>query len=420
MASSRMRSIVRLSIAFLLLSFVVSSIATVSSPPPVPASSSPSAEGELICHTDNPAECYPKVFSPTDEFQKVHDDQDLPSGLHVRLNIWTGLKEAKLNTPGLEDAALEGLPVEQAVMVVDPDLSEAKPVIPSGAPVYEPVGVVKEPKEKNPGFFQALDSVKLHRNAAFSAESSALEDALAELEDFSHDMYYGQQIAGDEDILRALFQVITKRDAEEVSKRSYADRRDFLAATTLSSALQNNPPALKDVEKVWDALMGGQTSSGEQSLKDAFYGQLRPRAEKGSADASNEATWMRALLAVVGKLLKSDKIRAEFLDKKGMEDFLRILMTEGPEWEPARTKVARIVMDTFLDESVGAKTGVWPPRFTTQVYVCDTEGREYDDSCWVLYLGRVIKDRPQEAWAQELHSMLQPGGKRVPPTHNEL
>ncbi|KAK8056044.1 nucleotide exchange factor SIL1 [Apiospora rasikravindrae] len=378
MASSRMRSIIHLSIAFLLLSFVVSSIATVSSP--VPASSSPAAEGELICHTDNSAECYPKVFSPTDEFQIVHDDQDLPSGLHVRMNIWTGQKEAKINTPGAEDAALEGLPVDQAVMVVDPDLTEAKPNIPSGAPVYEPVGVVKEPKEKNPGFFQALDSVKLHRNAAFSAESSVLEDALAELEDFSHDMYYGQQIAGDEDILRALFHLVTKRDAEEVTKRS----------------------------------------SDGQSLKDAFYGQLKPRAEQGSADASNEATWMRALLAVVGKLLKSDKIRDEFLDNKGMEDFLRILMTKGSEWEPARAKVARIVMDNFLDENVGAKTGVWPPRFSTQVYVCDTEGREFDDSCWVLYLGRIIKDRTQEAWAQELYSMLQPGGGKIPPNHNEL
>ncbi|KAK7923951.1 hypothetical protein PG985_006005 [Apiospora marii] len=417
MASLRMRSVIRLSIAFLLLSFVVSSIATVSSPP-APASASPSAEGDLICHTNNPAECYPKVFSPTDEFQLVHDDQDLPSGLHVRMNIWTGEKEAKLNVPGAEDVALEGLPVEQAVMVVDPDLSEAKPNIPSGAPVYEPVGVVKEPKEKEPGFFQALESVKLHGNAAFSADSSVLEDALAELEDFSHDMYYGQQIAGDEDILRALFHLLTKRDTEEVTKRPYADRRDFLAATTLASALQNNPPALKDVETVWDSLMGGQASSGEQSLKDAFYGQLKPRAEQGSADAANEATWMRALLAVVGKLLKSDKIRSEFLDNKGMEDFLRILMTKGPEWEPARARVARIVMDNFLDENVGAKTGVWPPRFTTQVYVCDTEGREFDDSCWVLYLGRIIKDRPQDTWAQELYSMLQPGGGA--PTHNEL
>ncbi|KAK8082323.1 nucleotide exchange factor SIL1 [Apiospora saccharicola] len=240
MASLRMRSVIRLSIAFLLFSFVVSSIATVS-PPPAPASCSPSAEGELICHTDNPAECYPKVFSPTDEFQLVHDDQDLPSGLHVRMNIWTGEKEAKLNVPGAENAALEGLPVEQAVMVVDPDLSEAKPSIPSGAPVYEPVGVVKEPRGKEPGFFQALEKVKQHRNAAFSADSSILEDALAELEDFSHDMYYGQQITGDEDILRALFHILTKRDSEEVTKRSYADRRDFLAATTLSSALQNNP-----------------------------------------------------------------------------------------------------------------------------------------------------------------------------------
>ena len=51
-------------------------------------------EVELICH--NRSDCYPKVFQATSEFQRVRDDQDLPAGLHVRLNVWTGEKEAKV------------------------------------------------------------------------------------------------------------------------------------------------------------------------------------------------------------------------------------------------------------------------------------------------------------------------------------
>ena len=30
---------------------------------------------DLICHTDNEAECYPKVFQATKEFQKVRHDR---------------------------------------------------------------------------------------------------------------------------------------------------------------------------------------------------------------------------------------------------------------------------------------------------------------------------------------------------------
>src|SRR5690606_37699417 len=89
-----------------------------SSPEP---SSSPSAEVELICHTDNPADCYPKVFQATDEFQVVRPDQEIPPGLHVRLDINTGLREAKLNVPGEDRPDLEGLPVDSSVVVVEPN-----------------------------------------------------------------------------------------------------------------------------------------------------------------------------------------------------------------------------------------------------------------------------------------------------------
>ncbi|RUS19552.1 hypothetical protein BC937DRAFT_87299 [Endogone sp. FLAS-F59071] len=57
-----------------------------------------------IC--DNDGKCYPRVFQPADEFQVVREGQEIPrainspsTGLHVRIDLSTGLKEAKLMDP---------------------------------------------------------------------------------------------------------------------------------------------------------------------------------------------------------------------------------------------------------------------------------------------------------------------------------
>ena len=38
----------------------------------------------------------PGVFQPTEEWQEIKKGQSIPAGLHVRINLQTGLKEAKL------------------------------------------------------------------------------------------------------------------------------------------------------------------------------------------------------------------------------------------------------------------------------------------------------------------------------------
>src|SRR3982074_1439976 len=109
---------------------------------------SPLADTELICPTEHAGDCYPRVFQPTEEFQLIKEGQDIPPGLHVRLNIYTGEKEARLNIPmeGDEDPALERIPVEQAMVVVDQPESESEEAkqipIPPNAPAYEAVGKI--------------------------------------------------------------------------------------------------------------------------------------------------------------------------------------------------------------------------------------------------------------------------------------
>ena len=45
------------------------------------------------------------LFVATDEWQEIHEGQKVPSGLHYRMNLETGKKEAKL----MENEAYKGL-----------------------------------------------------------------------------------------------------------------------------------------------------------------------------------------------------------------------------------------------------------------------------------------------------------------------
>ncbi|KAI0843043.1 hypothetical protein F5Y06DRAFT_79782 [Hypoxylon sp. FL0890] len=425
MGFSNTRNLKRIAVSLFAISSALSSF-TYASSPSAP-SESPSAETELICHTDNPAECYPKVFSATEEFQVVHDDQDLPPGLHVQLDVQTGQKQAKLYNPKEENPALEGLPVDRSVVVIDSEApQDDKPRIPSGAPAYEPVGKVKAPQEKNEGFFQALETVKQHSNIDNnSAHIKELDKALEDLEDLSHGMYYGLQIAEDADALHALFCLLTKRDANEAEKRALTERADFLASSILASSIQNNKPALKALEGSWDAILEKKcaatpnTDNEARVLKSELYSKLEPTTGPGSAEEAAEAYFTRINLAVLDGLLKSDKIKEQFMAHDGMKNFLRILLRKEEVWDPRKAKVARIVSDTFLDEDGGARLGVWPTVSVTDASVCAKGGPDaLEEGCWEYHLETISQDPKDSEWSRPLLDMLK---QRRPekPTHKK-
>ncbi|KAI0021466.1 hypothetical protein F4780DRAFT_737501 [Xylariomycetidae sp. FL0641] len=396
---------VALSVLFILVLWNIP-FASTSSPP----SASPSAETEVICHTDNPAECYPKVFSATDEFQVVRDDQDLPPGLHVQLDIQTSQKVAKIYDPSEEDTTQER---QSDIVIVEPEQASVddKPRVPPGAPAYEPVGLVKEPKEKDENFYAAMGIVK--QNTADENErpgAEALDDALRVLDDFAPDMYYGQQVTDDPAAVHALFCLLTQGDGDDESRqqaREPQDRTDFLAASTLAAAVRNNAPALRSLEAAWDGVMAAPCTPGGQGarLGQEWYGGLEERSE-GSTD--EEDAWdTRLRLTVLDPLLRSPKVRDEFLARDGMRSFLDILLREGEAWGPRRAKIARIVSDIFLDEDSGAVPGVWPTKETAPSAVCGSGGpASRDEGCWEHHLEQIGKTSKDSEWSRDLLTML--------------
>ncbi len=250
-------------------------------------STSDQAEGDLICPPDTPAECYPRIFQATTEFQKVREGQDLPPGLHVRMDIWTGEKEAKLNDPDEQDPALEGLPVDRAVMLVESASADDAAPLPSGAPLYEPAGLVKAPSNESQAFYDALAVVKEGLAPQKTGLSSAggidathpLDEPLEVLEELAHDIYYGVKVAQDRETLKALLCLMSSRDVFDAGADESLVGQARQAAAIVAASVQNNPTALGHVEEAWPAFFqtkcpssAGQSVDLGRLIFDSFLG----------------------------------------------------------------------------------------------------------------------------------------------------
>ncbi|KAI0503059.1 hypothetical protein F5B22DRAFT_576268 [Xylaria bambusicola] len=413
------RIIFPLVLVFTVLSYLTS--ATLS-----PAAS-PAAETELICHTDNPAECYPKLFSATEEFQVVHDDQGLPPGLHVQLDVQTGQKKAKLYNPSEENPALAGLPVDQDVIVVDPEpRPDQESKIPPGAPAYEPLGKVKAPREKNEDFSQALQIVKESFGRQQPIKNSVLHEALQLLDDLSHDLYYGLQIAEDAEAVQSLFCLLLRGEEAEAQEGPFTERADFMASSVLSATIGNNARALATIEGAWGSISSKHCEASSYPINQELFIHLAPTSEPNTKLESEEAGNIRLYLPVVSGLLKSPEIRTEFLNDDGMRSLLQILLREGPVWESRRAKAAQIVSDTFLDEDFGATLGLWPRKQQTDAAKCTTKGpRSLDEECWAYHLDKISQAAGAPEWSKQLLSLLQQAqmpssSSEAPRKHTEL
>ncbi|KAF4122511.1 nucleotide exchange factor SIL1 [Geosmithia morbida] len=389
------------------------------SPAPPPAASpsqQASAENDIICHTSNPDECYHRIFRPTDDFQVVHDDQEIPKGLHVRLNMSTGKREAKINVADEVPAELVGLDKDQAVMVIDQDQGKQEPQVPPGAPEYESVGKIKEPKNDAQFFHEALGIVKA---GAAKRGGEAVDVALESLEDISHDIYYGLKITEDTDAVKALLCLMAGQDGSDGSGKPMYDRQ---AASVLAGALSNNPAALREMTGAWPLLMGDACPGADAPLAKIFYSGFVPAADS----AAQAAAKAKAKVSVVNGLVKSDAIRRDFLESGGMRQLLEVLALEGEEWEGAQRKVGQLALDTFLDEDMGATLGQWPTVDRLDDKLCQAgAGRQPNEGCWDYHVDQIMKanEGSKEHWSRDLSDRLAAARKNQPirgSGHDEL
>ena len=258
---------------------------------------------DLICHDEL---CYPREFVPTTEFQLVHADQEIPPGLHIRMNFETGLKEAKLYIPSPEDAN----DPNNGVLVVDtPDVDVNEPAI-------------LPPKEAlvAPGTFSSWSATIKNPHAP----EQELLAALAGLEDLAHEIYWGKQLAGKEFFPRLLQLTVAPSSTAEVRAA---------AALVLGSACGNNPAALK----TGIANVGGA---------DGFVAPLLRAVEREKVEV------VRARMVwVLSQTAAEVGVRRRFVEMGG----LRVVMEAFAAGEAVKAKAAVLVEDTFLNGDMRAE-----------------------------------------------------------------
>lgn len=412
------------------------------------ASPSPSAgekiasedEVELICHTSNPAECYPKIFQPTNEFQIVRPDQDLPTGLHVRLNIYTGQKEAKINVPDEAlDPSLEGLPVDNSIVIVDPENSaepeeqqRGQPLTPpKNAPAYDPDGKIKEPKKETTELQQ--EGSAFYKSLTILKKGLDIDQALEMLEDISHDIYYGLKIAEDYDTVRELFCLANPPSLFSPTTETASEKdltRARLAALTISSTVQNNPKALAEITKHWTTLQHdtcSKSSSSSSETPEPLRISTFRLLPSSSTSSGIPASLTKARISAISGLLKSPLIRQSFLSANGMDLLLQVLLSSGSEsssdaadeWEKVRRQAGHLILDNFLDEDMGAVLGEWPDVVrNAQASDKECAGRDEkkdgqgQDDCWDWHAKQLADRYKKEGkggkghWSWELWNKL--------------
>ncbi|KAK4240647.1 hypothetical protein C8A03DRAFT_13031 [Achaetomium macrosporum] len=340
-----------------------SSVSSSSESSPSP---SPSADVEFICHTNDPAECYPKIFQATDEFQVVHDDQDLPLGLHVRLNVFTGKKEAKINVPDENDPALEGLPVDSSVVIVERDQSGQGGAsdqirLPPNAPPYDPAGKIKTPESA-----KSDEGSAFYKSLAILKKGLDVDGALEMLEDISHDIYYGLKIAEDYETVRELFCLAASESSSATGDGKTSLTRARLAALTLSSAVQNNPKALAEIERHWTTKLSSSLCRSDSTvpLGTTTFVLTPSSLSSSSVAADTDPALTKARISLLSGLLRSPILRRDFLASGGPSHLLRILIARDPEpeWLLAQRTAAFLLLDNFLDPDMGATMGEWPTQ----------------------------------------------------------
>ena len=202
---------------------------------------SPQASAGLICHTVYPSECYPAIFQPTEQFQRIHDDQSIPPGLHVRMNLATGLKEARLNVP-------EPLGTPHADLVVidklPPQPSIGAKELTAETPELQDQSNTDTGYERGlyfPDAFDAEESSVFYSSIATLRSTTALSNknlpTLSALQDLAHSIHWGVALARDTLVSQHLVSATDSGSAASTEVRS-------AATLLLGTVIHSNPDAL--------------------------------------------------------------------------------------------------------------------------------------------------------------------------------
>jgi nucleotide exchange factor SIL1 len=274
---------------------------------------------ELICASDN--DCYPKIFVPTREWKSIRPGQDIPSGLHVRLNIDTLQREAKLMDETEEGSSdLISMPIDTTQKL--------------------PRQAIPFPSELT--FDAAVKQIKYG-----TPDSSQLAQCLDIVDELSHDIEYGEALTNDKDIFVGLNELaVANADSQTIADSIYR---------IMASSLRNNQQAVKNFLDVQDILFVSH-----------LFHQL-------GATTSSDIIQKR-ILGIIQALLQNDSFRFSYFDINDLYSRYNILGKE------AKKRFINILQDSGVGVDVEKRSAEDDPDTEFSAYVQEKLATESIDS----------------------------------------
>ena len=230
-----------------------------------------------------------------------------------------------------------------------------------------------------------------------------LYSTLLALQDLSHDIYYGVELVKNKRALQNLAWIMSSRMSEEHSDSAIQRHQ---AAAIIGNSVQNNPTALKEICTSWSSLMTDCNSDNPLNTR-CEPSDLVPTIMK-SLELEPHPDAAKSKVYALSNLVKDLSLRDTFLSQNGMSLLSRVFTRRSPDgndtWEPVRKRIAYFVMDTFLDEGMGAQLGIWPQEPVIQDRYCELDEYAHRDGCWEYHLvkgGAADSGADGEGWMGE-------------------
>ncbi|CAG8655990.1 9573_t:CDS:2, partial [Dentiscutata erythropus] len=288
---------------------------------------------ENIC--DKEGRCYPKVFVATNYFQEVLEGQEIPGGLHVKIDFYTGKKHAKLLDPNNnepsdiiivdKDGSVNSDPVQSESSEVDVD-QDAQALIHHedssevDADQGEQVHIHHEDSLETdsslpiipPGHKENL-RISHVDNQLFEEcisklinTSQSLHDILStldNLEDLVHELDFGIKLARGSGLISVV--KLLDNNSNEIKRK---------AALVIGTAMQNNPLAQDEALKLdlipylLDLLSSETDIKVSSRLLYALSSIVRGNKESIQSVKNNQGL---SRLAIVYQKLENNEFRAK-------------------------------------------------------------------------------------------------------------
>lgn len=233
-------------------------------------------EQKLICASEN--DCYPQVLIPTREWQPIRKGQDIPPGLHVRLNIDTLQREAKILEEDEEEGkgqGEQGIPANMDQHQFSNDLTVHE------SPEELADIIMVPPTGKIDSYESAVEQVM------YGQDETRLSQALDVLVDFCHDGEYGEKLTSNKQLYQQLIKLAHKHQTNhEIVETIYR---------IIGSSLRNNPQAIKNFLKMQDS-----------TVINSLLAQL--------GDTKVDDKIQKRILGIIQALLQNDVFRYAYFD----------------------------------------------------------------------------------------------------------